>query len=281
VAQRSFLLIALLSVTACGTKTVVHDLGEKEANSIVVLLAGNEIHASKIKIDDGRNVSYNINVSDGDSLEAMRLLAEHDHPWRTIKGYSEVFGEGGLIPTAAEEKAKKLSAIEGEIERQLRLIAGVLDVEVNIVMPEEDALRTAEEEETPTTASVTLRYLPGKEHAKPITEASVQKLVAAAVEKLKPDRVVVHFAEQGDASGKVVAAAECPPASGKGGVLSRLSARGQTVALAAVIGLVLLLGLGLVFGQIRLRMVRGRLVRLQEEIAKARRRVTGDSSPIA
>ena len=42
--------------------------------------------------------------------------------------------------------------------------------------------------------------------------------------------------------------------------------------LAGMLILLLILSLGLVFGQIRLKTVRGRLLRLQNEIARARRK---------
>lgn len=256
----------------CGVETVVHDITEKEANGIIVLLAQNEIEAGKGMRDTGRQVFYSINVSPSKRLEALRILEENDFPRRKIKGYGEVFQEGGLIPTSAEEKAKKLLAIEGEIEKQLTLIQGILDAQVNVVLPEESALRTAEDAMTPTKASVTVKYMPGKGGTKPLHEPQVRALVAAAVEKLTTDHVEVLMTAAKEA--EAVVAAECPQVpGGRGkGIFGKLPERTQKLLLVGIIIFILILSLMLAFGQMRLRNVRGRLIRLQNEIAKARRR---------
>ena len=50
-----------------------------------------------------------------------------------------------------------------------------------------------------------------------------------------------------------------------------MEGRGEEFGVVAVV-LILLMGLGLIYGQIRLRTVRSRLIRLQTEIARARRK---------
>ena len=190
-ASRHYLFILLFgfTLTGCAVDTVVSALSEKEANTIIELFADNEIETTKGMIDTGRAIQYSISVPSKKRLDAIRLLNLHELPRRKDKGYTEIFSESGLIPTSAEEKAKKLAALEGEIQKQLKLIDGVLDAQVQIVMPEESALKTAEDQITPTTASVTIRYLPGAGGAKPISETQVQALVAAGVEKLTADKV--------------------------------------------------------------------------------------------
>lgn len=252
---------------ACGVETVIHDVGEKEANEIVVLLADHEINSVKQVKDTGRQILYSIAVKPAQRVPALKILNENDYPRRTPDGYDSVYKESGLIPTSSEEKAKRLRAIEGEIERQLTLVAGVLDAQVNLVIPEESALRTNEEVRTPTTASVTVKYLPGQGGTKPLSEPEIRAIVAAGVEKLSPDHVVVVMTE---ARPPVAVAAACPEGGGK--LLGKLSERSQKLMIAGVGILIIILGLGLVFGQIRLRNVRGRLIRLQNEIAKARRK---------
>jgi type III secretion protein J len=196
-------------------------------------------------------------------------------PRRKDKGYAETFAEGGLIPTSSEEKAKRLAALEGEIERQIKLIEGILDVQVQIVMPDESALRTTKEQEPATTASVTIKYLPGAGGARPVSEPEVQAIVAAGVEKLLPENVVVLMRPVG---GPAVAADSKPVDPKKG--LEKLGHKRLLIGLTALLVMIALLGLGLVFSQMRLRTVRGRLVRLQNEIAKARRK-PGEALPAA
>ena len=100
--------------------------------------------------------------------------------------YNDVFKESGLIPTSAEERAKSMAALEGEIERQIKLIEGVLDVQVQIVQPEESALRTNQNQIPPTTASVAVKYLEGEDGSRPMrgtTQAQVESKFGSPVSK--------------------------------------------------------------------------------------------------
>jgi type III secretion protein J len=252
--------LSLLSV-GCGNETVVHDIDEREANRIIETLADNQISANKLMRDTGRNVFYGISVPAGKKLDAIRVLNQNELPRRKDMGYTEVFKESGLIPTSAEERAKEMAALEGEIERQLKLIDGVLDAQVQIVRPEESALRTTGEAMPTTTASVTIRYLPGDNGAKPLSEPQIRSVVAAGVERLTPDNVVVLMTPVRSAHSGTVR-----------GPSTTLSPKQVTAMAYAAAGVILLMGLGLIFSQMRLRVVRGRLVRLQNEIAKARRK---------
>lgn len=259
---------ASLTLIACGSEIIIHDIGEKEANEIVVLLSEYDIVTSKTMRDTGREILYSIAVKPGARVQAMKVLNEHDYPRRKIGGYDKVYAEGGLIPTSSEEKAKKIQAIEGEIERQLTLVPGVLDAQVNLVIPEESALRTNEETQVPTTASVAVKYIPSKGGGKPLQEPEVRAIVAAGVEKLRADNVVVVMTQ---ASTSQRADAECRESTGKG-PLGRFPDRTQKLIIAAALITVVVLLMVIGFWQIRLRNVRGRLIRLQNEIAKARRR---------
>jgi len=256
-------------LSGCGQREVVHQLDEREANQIVELLSENDIEANKAMIDDGRKVSFNIVVAGADRLASIKLLNRNELPRRKDRGYKEIFSEGGLIPTSAEERARKMAALEGEIEKQLKLIDGVLDAQVQIVLPERSALHTDEDRMTPTTASVALRYLPGAGGEKPIGEAQIQALVAAGVEGLTSDKV---YPIMTPVRGAEIVAAIVDPT--RVSWLSRRSKREVTIITAGVVVVVLVLSLLLVLAQIRMRAVRGRLTRLQAEIS--RRRGGGD-----
>ena len=267
--MRTSRLICLVVFTSflisCGTKAIVHDLEEREANRILELLADKNIQGLKIMADKGRSITYTIHVPGASRMDAIRLLNQNDLPRRPDKGYHEVFSESGLIPTSTEERAKQLAAIEGEIERQLKLIDGILDVEVQLVMPEDNALRTTQEQRAKTTASVTVRYLPGEGGTKPLTESTVQAIVAAGVEKLASQDVVVLMTP---AIGfKANATVNAETVSG-----IHWSQKKFNLIVAGAIGFVLLLLLGLLLLQMRLKVVRDKLIRLQTEIAKARKR---------
>jgi type III secretion protein J len=259
---------ALLAAAGCASEVIVHKVDEREANRIIEVLAEEEkITAVKGVVDTGREVYFTIAVPAGDRLPAIKTLNRFEMPMPLDKGYEGTFSEGGLIPTSAEERAKYLQALEGEIQKQLKLIDGILDAEVQIVVPEKDALQTTEAQRPDTTASVTVKYLPGQGNTKPLSEPQVQAIVAAGVEGLTPDRVVVVMTP-GGIGRKAPVVADRP----KGGKTIWDDPKQRNIIGITILSVVLLLCLGLVYMQIRLRTVRGRLIRLQNEIAKARRR---------
>jgi type III secretion system YscJ/HrcJ family lipoprotein len=264
-------------LSACASETVIHGIDEREANQIIELLADHQLQANKLMNDSGRTVTYNIVVPASARVDAIRLLNRYEMPRRKDKGYTDVFAEGGLIPTSAEEKAKKLAALEGEIEKQLKLVDGVLDAQVQLVIPEESALRTSEEQKPQTTASVTLRYLPGAGGEKPLSEPQIQQLVAAGVENLTSDKVypllipvmpsvaINEMAQTGAQLGNSWAA--------------KLSKQNLNMLTGFFVLAFLAVTSLLVFSQLRLKTVRGKLTRLQAQIMKAQQRQGGESLP--
>ena len=276
---RPYLLVLLFGLTlvGCSVETVVSGLTEKDANTIIELLADNKIETTKGLVDSGREIHYSISVPTKKRLDAIRLLNLHELPRRKDKGYNEIFSESGLIPTSAEEKAKKLAALEGEIQKQLKLIDGVLDAQVQIVMPEESALKTAEDQISPTTASVTIRYLPGAGGTKPISETQVQTLVAAGVEKLTPDKVFPLMTPVKNSGEMEISAAAIATAGNSW--LSKYSSRTISTLTIIILALIFTLSTLLLFTQLSLRRVRGKLIKLQNLVETAKSKRSADSLP--
>lgn len=255
--------VCAAALAGCGSEIIVNRVDERDANRIIELLENHEIGAMKGMVDTGREQYFTIAVSGGDRVDAIRLLNHYEMPRPAPRGYAQVFAGGGLIPSQSEERAKYMQAIEGEVQKQLLLVPGILDVEVQVNIPEESPLKTIDAMQ-PATASVTIKYLEGANGEKPLNEPDVQSVVAAGVEKLTKDHVVVAMVPAARPTVRTSATA-----------VSRadvLKDRRVQMGMAAAIVLIVLLGLGLVFFQFRLRAVRGRLVRLQKEIAKARRK---------
>ncbi len=186
-----------VGAVACAKIDIVHELEEREANEIVVLLNETQppIASQKIPEAEGgggnKGPRFKIAVSGGDANAAWKLLNDNNLPRKKDAGLGEVFAGGGLVPTASEEKAKMLLAVQGELARTLKSIDGILDARVHVVMPEDSVLRVKEEDKAPATASVWYKYAPGKKGEKPLSDAEVADLVARAVEKLKPENVKV------------------------------------------------------------------------------------------
>jgi type III secretion protein J len=198
-AMRMWVLVAMLSgllgITAgcAGEEVVVHGLEEWEANEILVVLEARGISGTKV-IEEGRVVAYNVMVSGVDKRDAMKLLVANQLPRKRPMTLEKVYpaGSGGLIPTKSEERAKYLMALQGEVERKLLSMPGIVKASVSIVQPEKDIVRDLDKEPPPSTASVAIVYNPIDERGTPaVTTDEVTRLVAASVEELKPSNVQV------------------------------------------------------------------------------------------
>ncbi|MFH1810891.1 MAG: hypothetical protein ABIJ09_19275 [Pseudomonadota bacterium] len=208
--------LAMLA-SACGENEIVHGLDEREANAILVVLETKDIPARK-DAEEGRVVTWKVTVPSKYAADARRTLVDYELPQPRSLRLSEVFAEGGMIPTQSEEKAKMLVGIQGEIEKKIKLIPGVLDVHAQIVIPDKEAVRDVNAARPQPMASVIIVYAPfdGK---LPYNVEDIQKAVAASVEDMTPDRVTVLSYKQRPWSTLLRAggAADCPqPASGGG-----------------------------------------------------------------
>jgi len=176
-------------LTGCAEDALVHQLDEREANAILVVLESRGIPARKL-MEEGRVVTWQVLVPARYSDEARKILVDFELPKPKSTRLFEVFKESGMIPTQSEEKAKMLVGIQGEIEEKLKLIPGVVGVHAQVVIPDKEAIRDVNEVKPQPMASVILVYklLDGKLPFKP---TDVQQAVASSVEGLTPDRVTV------------------------------------------------------------------------------------------
>ena len=145
----------------------------------------------------GRIPTYNIEVSESDADRALHVLVNNQLPKDRSQGFSEVYpaGEGGLIPSKSEEKARFLMAIQGEIERKLKTFPAVVKTHVSVVIPDKDIIRDVETAPPAARASVAVVYNPTPDGQSPITSDDVKDLVASSVEELKKENVTVVMTE--------------------------------------------------------------------------------------
>ncbi len=184
----SLLSVLVLAAALGCDATLASGLSEDEANQIVVALHGQGIGASKELSDgNGEDALFVVRVPPEEvapSLELMRAesLPRHDEP-----GLHEVFGEGGLVPTATEERARYVAAIGGELASSLESIDGILDARVHVAIP--DTRRVALDEQRPRPrASVLVRYRGSSDE---LDEDAVRVLVAGAVQRMQREDVAV------------------------------------------------------------------------------------------
>jgi type III secretion protein J len=272
-------------VAACGgEEQIVHGLDEFEANEILVVLEAKQITGKKIS-EPGRTVTYAVAVPKIDERDAMRLLVANRLPRARSQGLKEVYpaGGGGLIPTKSEEKAKFLMAIQGEVERKLKSLPGIVQAHVSIVQPDKDIVRDLDAPAPLSTASVAIVYNAIDERGSAaVREDDVKALVAASVEDLKPANVTVvmkqnvpvtlvtEFADSGTLTAPVAADTQFG--------LRFADKKSAKLAMGYVIGGIVLAAISLIVGvagTVRAASLRRRMQRSEAELTSLRKAARG------
>ena len=187
----SLLILLVLSVSACGAVALHHNLGESEADKILVLLDKNGITADKEMALEGQEVTWTVTVPKANVSEARRLLVENNMPHRPELGLSGVYSEKGLIPTPDEQRARFILALKGELVNALRKIPGVHEVGVVLNVPETKDLMMAGEVAPRPSASVVLRIADPAMLRSELTEDKIKQFVANAIPEMQAADVVV------------------------------------------------------------------------------------------
>jgi type III secretion protein J len=181
-----FVAACLCALLAGCTIPVATDLDEAAANKVVAALGRNGVAADKQR-DGEHEGRFSVDVGRGDASFALAVMAREELPPRTAPGWAEALGQGSFIPSRADERAKLLMAIAGELQRSLLGIDDVISARVHLAVPERDALE-ADGPPAPPTASVLLKY---GNAVPPLSTLDIQRLVAGAVPGLDPTKVVV------------------------------------------------------------------------------------------
>jgi type III secretion protein J len=188
----SLLMICLLSLTGC-TRQLETGLTESDAQQIVVLLRENGINATT-QLDPTQKKDtpawvVSVRGQSDTVVRAWKILNENGLPREKVKGLDDVFANAGMIPTAAEEKARLLSGLNGELMRTLDSVPGVVDARVQVVLPDNTPLLDKSEQARPT-ASALIQF---RGDQPPLKDAEVRGLIAKSIEGLTPENVAVVF----------------------------------------------------------------------------------------
>jgi len=238
-------LASILMLLCACQSTLEGDLNESQANAIVSALHTQHIGATKERDEGGgsQGASYRVAVANDDIGEALSVLRAQNLPAVPERGLEDVFGQGGLVPTATEERARYVAALGGELSRSLEVMDGVLEARVHIGLPEAHDFALDEEQPRPR-ASVLLKHRVGNA---PDRQA-VAALIAGAIERMNPQDVAVVLVP-------VAAPTPSPAALVQLGPLT--VTRGTAPTLKAILGgalfLHLLLAMLLVFVLLRSR----------------------------
>lgn len=118
---------------------------------------------------------------------ARLLLAKEGLPSGGAVGYELFDKNGTLTSTQFEQTINETRAMEGELERSIRLLHGVRNVRVHLVLPHRDLFST---QTSPSQASVVLDI--GRAgRIGPDAIQAIQNLVAAAVPGLRPQSISI------------------------------------------------------------------------------------------
>lgn len=118
---------------------------------------------------------------------ARLLLAKDGLPSGGAVGYELFDKSGTLTTTQFEQTINETRAMEGELERSIRLLHGVKNVRVHLVLPHRDLFST---QTSPSQASVVLDIGRGGRMS-PDGIQAIQNLVAAAVPGLRPQNISI------------------------------------------------------------------------------------------
>jgi len=232
-------LLALCALGGCST-AVLHGLDEAAANDTAAALERAGVAAEKVADDAsaGGPAAFTVRVRHAEAPRALELLRALGLPRGRRHGFAEVYGQGSLIPTASEERARYLDALDGEIERTLETVDGVVGARVHLVLEESDPLALEPAPRRAARASVLLKARAGKPS---LGEAEVQRLVAGAAPGLEPAAVAVVITTAAEpADGAEARLASLGPVRVTAATRPVLVA-GIALALAALAGLALLL----------------------------------------
>lgn len=243
-------LLALVLAPSCLGGCAVeleHGLDERQANEVASVLESAGIAADKVAEESQAN-AYKIVVARAESGRAFALLEARDLPRRSLRGLSDTFSGGTLLPSPVEDRARYAAALGVELERSLQEVPGVVAARVHLALPAEEPL-VGEAAHARPTASVLLKTA----RALPLGDADIKRLVAGAVNGLQAADVGVVIAAG-------VADPGAPPLDHVGPLRVAHGSRALTAALATSgLVLILLLSLGLVFVAMRLGQLRRRL----------------------
>jgi len=171
-------------------KPLMTGLEAADAQTISAQLAAKKI--PYIVSPDGTSISV-----PADQVDAARLeVSSHDAPHSGRIGF-EIFDKVSWGQTEFDEKVNYQRALEGELERTIQTISNVKSARVHLVMATDSVFM---DRERGAKASVTLQLKGGTLSREELS--SISRLVAGAVDELKPSDVVIIDADSNESLGQ-------------------------------------------------------------------------------
>jgi type III secretion protein J len=183
--RRGLLALAVaFGLSAC-EQPVYQNLGEDEANQVLLTLLKGGIAADKRSVE---GKSFSVWVDDSRMAAAIELLNANAKPAQQYQSLGDIFARHGLVSSPNEERIRFIYGVEQSIAKTLAQIDGVQVARVHVVLPSADPLSM---QAKPTSASVFLKHRADMDMQ--VVLPAVKELVVRSVEGLAADRVAVTF----------------------------------------------------------------------------------------
>ena len=195
------LIIPILMVAFVGCKeTLMHNLGEIEANTIMMHLHSEGIKAQKNSQADG---AWSIVVPQADSVRAMQTLSNR----RMLRKAPPVRkSSSSMLASREEQNLQYERSLSAEMEYTLTAMPGVLDARVHLNLPERDPLLGEVLDTHANTSGSVLLVLGDRA---PVNDDDIQRLVSGA-SGIPADKIAVlrtSANQSGGTKGAAVASA--------------------------------------------------------------------------
>jgi len=152
-----------------------------------------------------KNISYQLSpdgrsvLVSADQLDKARLEIASNGTPRSGKLGFELFDKTNWAASDFDDKVNYQRALEGELERTIQAMNGVVSVRVHLAIPP-DSIYTGQDRQAKAGVILKLNH-----RLSSSTRQAVQRLVASAVDKLDPQSVTVVDADTGSGAAEVSA----------------------------------------------------------------------------
>ncbi len=196
------LILSLFFLVGCEhNMMIISDVNEREANEIIVFLAGKGIAAEKIATVSSApggsegGTKYSIAVDAGRATDAMAILNQNGLPRKKGTTLLDLFNNTGLMSSDKQETIRYQAGLAEQIANMIRKIDGVIDADVQLSFPAESTTMnlpgTAQEAPKKITAAVYVKHQGVLDDPNSHLVIKIKRLVAGSVAGLDINDVTV------------------------------------------------------------------------------------------
>jgi len=193
------LIFSLLLLTSCGKdQSVVSQIHERDANTIIVFLQSKGIPAHKVRTSSGEGAGgaptqpmFDIYVSETDLVDAMAFLNQAGLPRQMGTNLLQLFAKSGLMSTDTEEQIRYQAGLTSEIANMIKMMDGVIDAFIQLSFPKEEVIPGEQTSTQRITAAVYVKHQGILDDPNMHLEGKIKRLVSGSVTGLDINDVTV------------------------------------------------------------------------------------------